>query len=782
MSILNDLPTLETIREAQSALRADLARLRRRLRLELVFEFVAEAAAVAVALGAVLVALDWLFRPELPARLVLLSLSLAGIVGFLIIRAARRLRTARLDEIGLALTLDRHRPGLGARVVDVLQLPSLLDEERSTASPAMIRLAVLQADEALEQSDWRRLWNRRRTAERAGLLLAALFIPTVFAIAAPDAARLSFARWLRGSTERWPQQTYLTVMGLNGQGRLLAPRDERFVMEVRADLSGTEWWTNRWRRGSNGPAMIWDDDGRGPPPLLPLMERWEDLRLVGEPVWDIGGRGPQPLYLRRKPTSLRAPDEVVVRERLARGARRTGKMTLVGPSRFQYEFPPSPASSSFELTGGDDWLGPIVVERVDRPSLAQVRLRVKESGSADPEFRAVDPAQNPLFLPDSQVELTVVGDQDLAEARLKLNPGEAPPLSRIDERSFSTTWTLREAATVEIALRSAETGLDSRPSFLSIGLLRDREPRVSLRASGVGARVTPVATIPLTLAATDDFGLAALRIQEERTSIIERDEKPEQTTTRSTINLPFESDPSNPTLDRQVRHDASLQADSPEPGTILRFTGEADDHCVQGTQTGRSSALALQVVSPDELFYEILVRQRAERAKFMEILETTENQAQALEGDPQTEALIQAMRAEQSSARRVDQIAGRIADSLQEMKLNQVGSAKSHRLLQEGVVDPLRALASGPMARLRGLLQTLAGAAPGQSASLDEARKLRAEVVAEMRKILDQMSQWESFVDVVNQVADVIKLQQQVLDETEKARETRAEEVFDESR
>ena len=48
-----------------------------------------------------------------------------------------------------------------------------------------------------------------------------------------------------------------------------------------------------------------------------------------------------------------------------------------------------------------------------------------------------------------------------------------------------------------------------------------------------------------------------------------------------------------------------------------------------------------------------------------------------------------------------------------------------------------------------------------------------------MKRILDQMSQWESFVDVVNQVAEVIKIQQDVLKATEKARDTRTEEVFD---
>ena len=62
------------------------------------------------------------------------------------------------------MTLDRFRPGTGQQVADVLQLPELLDEPGSSASPAMVRLAVRQASEALAASDWRSLWNRERTA------------------------------------------------------------------------------------------------------------------------------------------------------------------------------------------------------------------------------------------------------------------------------------------------------------------------------------------------------------------------------------------------------------------------------------------------------------------------------------------------------------------------------------------------------------------------------------------------------------------------------------------
>ncbi len=213
-----------------------------------------------------------------------------------------------------------------------------------------------------------------------------------------------------------------------------------------------------------------------------------------------------------------------------------------------------------------------------------------------------------------------------------------------------------------------------------------------------------------------------------------------------------------------------MQSNPPKIGTLLRFIGEADDRCAREPQTGRSSALALQVVSPDELFYEILIRQRAERTKFLAVVEATEKQTPILAGNPTADDYLTMMRQLHSGSRQLDQIAGRIADTLQEMKLNQIGSPKSHRLLQEGVIDPLRALTTGPMNQLRGLLQTLAGAGASPGANKEAARRLHQETVTKMRNILDQMSQWESFVNVVNQVAEVIRMQQKVLQETEKAR------------
>lgn len=470
MATVLDLPTIETLRDEQRSLRVQLARLRARLNLQLTLEFLADAAVAMVVTAAVLVFLDWWLRLSTSVRFILLISSVTGMLLFLGVRAARRWQASRLDELSLAMTLDRHRPGTGQQIVDVLQLPDLIGGSATSTSPAMVRLAVRQACAALASSDWRLLWNRRRTLVQTGILLATLAVPALFVWLAPNAARLSMARWLLVSSERWPQRTYLTVMGLDAQGRLLAPRDERFLVEVRSDL--------------------------------PLVES-------SGGKWIVQGRG-RPLVLRAKPESSAIPKAVFVKERTADQKTRDAVMAEAEPARFRYEFPPTAKSSTFEVTGGDDWLGPILLERVDRPSLAETRVRVREPGATYAGMRNVeDSHQHLVFLPDTEVELTMVGSESLADIRLKIQSGEPPAVKRVDERSFQTHWTLREATTLEILLRSAKTNLDSRPAFFSIALLRDREPRVTLRAVGVGAHVTAVATLPLTMAATDDFGLSA---------------------------------------------------------------------------------------------------------------------------------------------------------------------------------------------------------------------------------------------------------------------------------
>jgi hypothetical protein len=53
------------------------------------------------------------------------------------------------------------------------------------------------------------------------------------------------------------------------------------------------------------------------------------------------------------------------------------------------------------------------------------------------------------------------------------------------------------------------------------------------------------------------------------------------------------------------------------------------------------------------------------------------------------------------------------------------------------------------------------------------------EVIAEMERILKQMSQWDSFVDVLNQLNEVIKLQESARETTEKMQSKTTEGIFE---
>ena len=171
-----DRPAIDSLQEEQSRLRLLLSRQRRRLQLQMTLEFALGALSVVVAAAASLVFLDWRFRLGLSARVAILAVVSIGVVPLLAVWAVRRWRASRLDDLSLAMTLDRYRPGTGTRVADVLQLPGQLAESPDTVSPAMIRLAVRQASEALAVSDWASLWNRGRTASRSLALLVALLV------------------------------------------------------------------------------------------------------------------------------------------------------------------------------------------------------------------------------------------------------------------------------------------------------------------------------------------------------------------------------------------------------------------------------------------------------------------------------------------------------------------------------------------------------------------------------------------------------------------------------
>jgi hypothetical protein len=721
----------------RAAVERRLASVRRGVRWQLVIEGLAWTLGTAVALAALSLAVDWMLRLGRPTRLGLGLVSVAVLlaVGYRLLVRPLSVRLANLD---LALLLDRNRPGVAQEVATVVQLPSLLDNGYS-ASPSMIRAAVVEAAGRLEQTDFAGMLDLRRRGRFAAALAGAILLPVAFTLVAPQVTVLWANRWLLGRAVRWPQSTYLTVVGLPADGRLLVPRGEPLVLKVQASADVAARESNR-------------------------------LFLAGrrEPVFSTGDSPP--------PSAV--PDQVSIQYRSPGGAKQA-VFTRFGDNDFRYELPPVHEPLEVSIRGGDDWLDPIAIEPIDRPAVTRLELTSRRPGRSDPETHTFSGSDTQLlFLRKTDLEMRVTSSMPLASASLKATVGSVPPLQRIDAENYIARWTMQEAIALELQLLADQRagGLASKPYVFTIGLLKDREPRVTIRSSGVGPRVTPMARIPIALRALDDFGLGEIGAEMERTSPTQDQPAEKAEPERIAIEDPEAGGATE--LDRQQT--VALRDIAPPPGTLVKLRGLAADTCAEGPQTGYSRWLSFRVVTPEELFHEILMRQRAERAKFRGALNTAKSQSDSLDIAAAPEDVDGLVRRHQVVERQVWQIAKRLDESLTEMTLNELGGSQAIELLQTRVITPMRQLHAEEMSGMRRLLDRMAVGKPSLDEHLPQAQELQKQIVTAMERILEQMSQWESFVDVVNQLREIIKLQNAVLDSTEEVRKQQTKKLFDE--
>lgn len=713
-----------------------MARIRHSMHAHLLWEGLAWTTTTCVCFAAISLLIDRTFRPELASRLVLLGLGVAGIVIVAWQWLIRPLRL-RLDDLDLAELLDRRRPGVGQRLTNVLQLPELLRRGKIDGSPAMIEMAVVDDFTALEQIDLRSTLNISRRRKVMALLLGLIAITALFCWAFPSVASVWSRRWLGGASVRWPQHTYLNVLGLDDQGRLLVPRGEATILKVDAQ-----------------PEFIaaegeWSVVGRG-----------NTIRIPGE----------------AKPHS-EVPDDVAIDYRLANGSRKQGALTQFEAGHFRYELPPLAEAASFTLTGGDDWLGPLQIKPIDRPRVKDITITAHVPGHTQPEvYHAGQEDSQLLFLPTTQLQLVLTSDQPLASACIVTQGENAPQLKQIDASHYESEIIMKAATSLEFQMTAADSGLSSKPYFLLIGLLTDRPPRVTVRVTGIGRRVTPTARVPMIIRSVDDFGVANMAADLELTQFV--DSKPQVSTHQPYMEtFALENDKLPTDVEKQIL--VKLAEVNAAPGNIVRLQSTATDACVLGPQQGTSRWIPLQVVTPEELFYEILVRQREQRGRFSKSLDMAKAQLESIQKLTSSEESGGVLRVHQVVARQVWQIANQLDATLQEMIYNDLGSEQARDLLDTSIIAPLRKLHEENFVNIGERLQTLLEHRELRDADRQAALDAQQAAVTEIQHILAQMSQWESFVDVINQLRQVIKSQNEVLESTEKTEKERIKGLFD---
>jgi hypothetical protein len=68
---------------------------------------------------------------------------------------------------------------------------------------------------------------------------------------------------------------------------------------------------------------------------------------------------------------------------------------------------------------------------------------------------------------------------------------------------------------------------------------------------------------------------------------------------------------------------------------------------------------------------------------------------------------------------------------------------------------------------------------PTDAQSLSTAKSRQDQIITKMEEILKQMAQWDSFIDVLNQLNEIIRLENQVQQETTQLKKRQTQGIFD---
>jgi hypothetical protein len=662
---------------------------------------------------------------------------LAAAIVVLVVESARRLGIPLLRPLGLvalAGAIGRKAGGgengdLAGRVASVLELPRLLDTP-SGPSAAMIERAVRRRHEALARVDFGAALDHARLRKMLLLLFAAIAVPATLIAVFPDMASLWSRRLFLASHEPWPQNTYLQVAD-DRDGRIQVPRGEPYVLRASA------------REGSFAPQRI----------ML----------------------------------TIRGNDKTNV------------LMKQFGENDFRHDFAVVEQPLELDLEGGDADYGPVLLDPVDRPRIVGLQLQAQHPRQAVSERHDFNGGDADLsFLVKTRLALNIAANVPLRELRLKSQSAHPKPddLRRIDATNYRVEWVQEGPAKFDLELIAEDSGLVSLPVPVSIGLKVDQPPRVTMAFSGVRQRITPQAKIPLAIDARDDYGLAAL-------GLIIRDETPDPMDPAKLVartapqrifpasDVGAKPDPSSKPsalpkpdslpLQLQLKRMVDVAAERLAPGSYISVTAEATDDCYTGPQTNHSRTIVFGIVSPEELFREILLRQQAERIKFRKQTEEAEKIRDSIRSAADAKQLADIARRHRALQLETLRITTVLNESFTEIKLNGLGSPESHALMERNALVPLKGLAEeliGPQTAALDEISPAAGATPDLDkihAVLDRQEK----IVGRMKQILLQMAQWDSFVDVLNQLDQIIKLETGVKDGSQKIQKKETEGLFD---
>jgi hypothetical protein len=754
-------------------------------------------------------AIDWFFEPPSWVRVAMLGvvgLVLAGVLVHLIGRRA----VTPLTNSNMAMVLERRFPHLNDSLLTAVvltdRIPHLatrkgiqmphgggwawhprrwgvwhLHTPAHCAPPTaweaecnrqMLAHTCREAAERIEQIELRSVFNPL-PLQRAVVASVLLCVSVVaFACLFPDALDTWFRRSLLLAEEPWPRRVGLSVEGF---------------------AEGVE----KVARGADLEIIARADTRKELPARVQVRYRVEGGRRDRKPMTRLGAADPAKDRFQEYSYTFPA---------------------ILDPIRFDV---------IGEVKMGRDVCVPdLRIEVVESPTLDTMTLHCRYPSYMGRQPRSL-PVTGEMPIPQgTKVTVHATANKDLVGVRVDCTAGqrsvERTELQRHDladdGRSFSYMLPRLDENTTLVFTLSDTDGITGRePVRLSLAAVADYPPQLTARLEGIGAAITPQARLPAAGQVTDDYGVAKTWFE----YTIDQQEP-----AAYPLSTPADH-PTNLSLDGAVLEVRELKSGTDRrlvAGQKLLVGVKAADLCdlAGAPNVGSSERWLLDLVTPEQLramleSRELVLRQRFE-AIIEEVTETrdlllridfgtadadkkTEKTAAEEKTDrggghvrmpypptaggepgdepeqlsPERQLALRTLRVQRgltNSSKNAHETEG-VADGFDDIRLqlinNRIDTEELIHRLQEGIANPLHHVAREMFPRLQTRLERLQESLDDEKLGpqrRDLAREQADAVLLEMRKALDRMIELEDFNEAVELLRTIIKLQEDLGEQT----------------
>ena len=732
-------------REISSRLRA----LRQRITRWVLVKGLARWILLVLAILLIDILIDRVFKLDFAQRIIMLVLMIGSVAALFGWRVLRPLMN-RISDDALLHQIEIKHPELKENLISGAQLSRDAELESKGVSMELAQATIERSKELARKMDFLGTVDQNKFTKNLGLLAIGLILSAglVFGVFQNNFLRTWFNRNILLADDQWPQATYLKIVGAEN-GELVLPRgtDHRLLVQV----------TPESRRKDVTVTLEIDN---------PTGQAIHNMKPTGK----LEGRE-HSFVIHNVSTEL-----------------------------------------SLRARGGDDVTPTVKVRLVEPPAIMDLAMQAIFPAYTGMENQPLEGAGPHNVLSGSRIA-----------GQLQVNK----PLSSFKVVSSTTSTDLRrtsDSLAYELQLPSDESqlvggqyefqlvdesGLASiRPSRILINITEDGPPKILASMLGISGLVVPRARIPVSYNARDDFGLSKLQFV---TSWKAEDAKDNEIQNRELPIANFGDKPDEIVRQQQDVAVLDLEPHNIPVGSSLRLLVRASDTLPGEANLSDSVEFLLRVVSAEELRADLLRREIEQRKAFqrsydaqLEVMGELQAlaAAQRLDEAPekfaalQQERIISLARDQKLIGTNVSSIADRFEEYLVETQNNRLdedqniaGLKSFAERFDKNIVGPIRHLDSVLIANASRNIdncQRMLGNRSGLSDAVGATTEIHQQILEEMKKIMSEMEDSETFQEAVNKLLEINRDETQIKVEIQKRKNQRVDdlnedEIFDDN-